>query len=92
MYRYQIKKGFENREFTHSRRISANVVESDYELNSSYLEFIEEIDSQGNKVAQPEKTEMTATADPAPTQPVNPTPPAPAIPPQNEQTANKETN
>ncbi len=76
MYRYQIKKGAENREFTNCRRISENVVESDELLNSSYLDLIED----------KEQTQMTATADPAvPNPPANPPQAAPVAPPQSPQ-------
>lgn len=37
MFKYEIKKGHENRVFANTRRISETEVESDEELNSVYL-------------------------------------------------------
>lgn len=100
MYRYQIKKGAENREFTNCRRLSVNVVESDEPLNSVYLDLIEPTQPENADAAgQAQAEQMTAAA---PNPPVNPPPVAPVAapvsptlppsnPPQNEQ-ANKEAN
>ena len=96
MYRYQIKKGAENRVFANARRTETpNIVESDVLLNDPYLDMLddgnankENMDAAPNPPVNPPQTTPV-------TPPVSPTlPPTnqPVIPPQNEQTANKEAS
>ncbi len=71
-YKYQIKKGEENRIFANARNLGNGIVESDTELNSVYLTPVTEADEQPAQAEQ-----MTASLPPKPTTP----PAAPAVTP-----------
>lgn len=60
MYRYEIKKGAENRTFAGGRRVSENMLESDEPLQSSYLTLV----TDGMGANPPQETSVASPESP----------------------------
>src|SRR5207244_4685638 len=87
MFRYEIKKGAENRVFANSRRIADNLIESDEPLNSPYLTAVK--DDVTNMVAEKPPADTPSIPVNQPSPPVNQAP-ANAPQPNDDKEASKQ--
>lgn len=94
MYRYQKKQGEDHRIFSQDgvRNLSNGIVESDHELNSPYLELVQEAEVAPQAAQTPPAASVQAPNPLPQNQPVSVNQPPVAVPAPNEQTANMEAS